>query len=100
MGVTEGGGNNYGTVYSLDMSLGPFISFVRASGRIGAPVQILGQGFRGTSSVTFNGIPASSFKVVTDTFMTAVVPTGASTGPVVVTTPSGNLTSNKNFRVL
>ncbi|MGD0165494.1 MAG: hypothetical protein ABSB39_23850 [Candidatus Sulfotelmatobacter sp.] len=87
-------------MYGLDMGLGPFISFVRASGRIGAPAEILGQGFRGTRSVTFNGIPATSFTVVTDTFMTAVVLTGATTGPVVVTTPSGNLTSNKNFSVL
>lgn len=31
--------------------------------------------------------------------MTAVVPAGATTGPVVVTTPSGALTSNVNFRI-
>jgi hypothetical protein len=38
--------------------------------------------------------------VVTDTFMTAVVPTGATTGKVVVTTPGGPLTSNVNFRII
>jgi hypothetical protein len=31
--------------------------------------------------------------------MTAVVPAGATTGPVVVTTPTGTLTSNPSFRV-
>jgi hypothetical protein len=31
--------------------------------------------------------------------MTAVVPSGATTGPVVVTTPSGPLTSNASFRI-
>ena len=30
-----------------------------------------------------------SFGVVSDTYMTAVVPSGATTGPVVVTTPGG-----------
>jgi len=38
--------------------------------------------------------------VVNDTYMTAVVPSGATTGKVVVTTPSGPLTSNVNFRIL
>ncbi len=32
--------------------------------------------------------------------MTAVVPTGATTGPVVVTTPAGTLTSNRNFQIV
>jgi predicted Co/Zn/Cd cation transporter (cation efflux family) len=41
------------------------------------------------ASVTFNGVPATSFKVASDTFLTAVVPTGATTGKVVATTPSG-----------
>jgi hypothetical protein len=37
--------------------------------------------------------------VVSDTYMTAVVPSGATTGPVVVATPSGALTSNVSFRI-
>jgi len=61
--------------------------------------QILGQKLTGTTSVTFNGIPATSFKVVSNTYMTAIVPTSATTGPVVVTTPTGKLTSNVNFRI-
>jgi hypothetical protein len=60
---------------------------------------ILGQGLTGTTSVTFNGLPASSFSVVSDTYMTAVVPSGATTGPVVVTMPTGPLTSNVSFRI-
>src|SRR5260370_40711144 len=55
---------------------------------------ILGQGLTGTTSVTFNGVAATSFNVGADTFMTAVVPSGATTGPVAVTTPGGTLTSN------
>ncbi len=81
------------------MGLGPFITFVRAQGKIGATAQILGQGFAGATSVTFNGVPAARFAVVKDTFMTAVVPSGATTGRVVVTTPARALNSNKNFRI-
>jgi uncharacterized protein (TIGR03437 family) len=92
------GPHNDGYVYSFDMGLGPFIAFVRSQGKVGATAQILGQGFTGTTSVTFNGVSAS-FSVVSDTYMTALVPSGAATGPVVVTTPTGTLTSNPSFRV-
>jgi uncharacterized repeat protein (TIGR03803 family) len=95
-----GGKFNSGTIYSLDMGLGAFVTFVLPVGTVGQTAQILGQGLTGTTSVTFNGVPATSFKVANDTFMTAVVPSGATTGKVVVTTPSGALTSNVNFRVV
>jgi uncharacterized repeat protein (TIGR03803 family) len=97
--TTYTGGYGYGTVYSLDMGLGPFVAFVRPTGKVAQTAQILGQGLTGSTSVTFNGVPATSFSVVSDTYMTAVVPTGATTGPVVVTTPSGPLTSNLSFRI-
>lgn len=100
-GITKfGGTNNLGTVFSLDMGLGPFIALVRCTGRIGQPVQILGQGLTGSTAVTINGIAATSFKVVSDTYMTAVVPAAATTGPVVVTTATGTLTSNHNFQIV
>lgn len=82
----------------FDMGLTPFVKFVRGQGHVDGTVQILGQGLIGTSSVAFNGVQAS-FSVVSDTYMTAVVPIGAMTGPVSVTTPSGLLTSNRNFTV-
>jgi uncharacterized repeat protein (TIGR03803 family) len=99
-GLTDSGGTYYdGTVYSLDMGLGPFVAFVRSSGKVGQMVQILGQGFTGTTSVSFNGTPAD-FIVRKDTFLTATAPAGATTGPVTVTTPSGTLTSNLVFHVM
>ena len=61
-------------------------------------VEILGQGFSGTTAVSFNGTPAV-FKVKSDTFVKATVPAGATTGSVMVTTPSGTLISNVPFRV-
>ena len=92
------GASGAGTVFSLDVGLRPFVSFVRASGNVGQTVPILGQGFTGTTGVSFNGTPAS-FTVVSDTFLKATVPAGATTGFVTATTPSGTLTSNVIFRV-
>jgi uncharacterized repeat protein (TIGR03803 family) len=98
-GNTLQGGNGGGTFYSFDMDLPPFVSFLPAAGKMGKTVEFLGQGFTGASDVSFNGIGAT-FKVVSDTFLIAVVPAGATTGFATVTTPSKILTSNKEFRVM
>jgi uncharacterized repeat protein (TIGR03803 family) len=98
-GLTEyGGASNDGVVYSLDMGLGPFVSLLPTSGQVGKTVEVLGQGFTGATGVSFNETPAT-YTVVTDTYLTAKVPSGATTGYVTVTTPSGTLTSNKEFQV-
>ena len=71
-----------------------------AAGKVGRTVEFLGQGFAGTTDVSFNGITAT-FKVVSDTYLTAVVPAGATTGFATVTiTGGGILSSNKEFRVM
>jgi len=88
-----------GTLFGLNIGLGPFVTFVRAAGKVGQTGGILGQSFIGTSAVLFGGIPAS-FTVRSDTLIEATVPPGATTGFVTVTTPSGVLTSNVPFRVL
>jgi hypothetical protein len=82
-----------GVLYSMDKGLGKFVSFVGplSSGAVG-------QGLTGTTKVSFHGLPAT-FSVVSDTYLTAVVPAGATSGSVAVKTPSGTLTSNKVFRV-
>lgn len=96
----QGGFYARGSVFSLNLGLGSFITFVRASGGVGQTAQILGQGLTGASSVTFNGVPATSFVVASDTYMTAVVPSGTTSGKVVVTTPSRPPTSNVSFRII
>jgi uncharacterized repeat protein (TIGR03803 family) len=105
-GTTESGGllscdSGYGcgTVFNLDMGLGPFVTFVRAAGKVGQTGGILGQSLTGTTTVSFNGALAK-FTVVSDTLIRATVPTGATTGYVTVTTPSRALTSNVPFRVI
>jgi uncharacterized repeat protein (TIGR03803 family) len=100
-GSTAGGGlygGDSGTIYSLNMGLAPFASLLPNSGTPGKTIEMLGQGFTGTTAVSFNGVSAS-FTVVSDTLLEAVVPAGVTSGPVTVTTPGGVLTSNGNFIV-
>lgn len=95
----NGGRRDRGTAFRISTGLGPFVTFVRAAGKVGRIGPILGQGLTGTTNVSFNGSPAS-FTVVSDTLIKATVPVGATTGYVTVTTPGGTLTSNVPFHVI
>jgi len=98
-GDTSAGGTvGEGVFFSLNLGLSPFASLVNSSAKVGKTAEILGQGFTGTTGVSFDGTGAT-FTVVSNTYLTATVPNGATTGPVTVTTPGGVLTSNKIFRV-
>ena len=68
-GDTYGGGaGGGGVLYSLGMSLRPFVSFVGPlfKGKVGQTIEILGKGFTGTSKVSFHGA-AATFTVVLTT---------------------------------
>jgi hypothetical protein len=93
-----GGAYTWGTAYSIDMGLGPFLKLQNPFGGVGSKVFILGTGLTGTSAVTFNGVDAE-FELHSDTFLTATVPVGATTGSVKATTPNGVLASNTYFYV-
>jgi uncharacterized repeat protein (TIGR03803 family) len=75
-----------------------FVSLLPHSGKVGKTVEFLGQGFNGTTSVSFSGT-AAKFQIVSDTYLTATVPDGATTGSVTVKTSAGTLASNDVFRV-
>jgi uncharacterized repeat protein (TIGR03803 family) len=94
----QGGLSDHGTAFKLSVGLSAFVETVTASGAPGASVIILGTNLTGASKVTFNGT-ATAFTLVSSTEITATVPTGATTGPIVVTTPKGTFKSNKNFLI-
>jgi uncharacterized repeat protein (TIGR03803 family) len=94
----QGGTDCCGTVYRLSMGLGPFVRTAPGSGKVGAPVVILGTNLAGTTAVTFHGT-AAAFTVVSSSEITTEVPAGAGTGKVRVRTLSGTLWSNVAFRV-
>jgi uncharacterized repeat protein (TIGR03803 family) len=96
--TAEGGAHQDGVVYSFSMGLGPFVETQTSSGAVGTSVVILGTNLTGSTGVTFNGTPAT-FTVVSSSEITATVPAGATTGTVVVTLPSGTLSTNVNFQV-
>ncbi|MFY9742194.1 MAG: choice-of-anchor tandem repeat GloVer-containing protein [Candidatus Sulfotelmatobacter sp.] len=93
-----GGANGDGTVFSLSTGLAPFVELVPTSDAVGVLITILGSNLTGASSVRFNGTPAT-FIIRSTTELKAMVPAGATSGPVEVTIPSGTLTSNVSFQV-
>jgi len=87
-----------GTLFTLSMGLGPFVRAQIDFGKVGQIVNILGNNLTGTTSVTFNGSSAQ-FKVMSDSYLKAQVPTGATTGKIEVTTSSGTLSTYMPFYV-
>jgi uncharacterized repeat protein (TIGR03803 family) len=86
-------------------SKGPFAvepkitSFTPTSGPVGTEVTISGTTFTGASKVTFDGVDATSLEVINDSEVKAIVPSGAKTGAIGITTPGGTATSSTNFTV-
>jgi hypothetical protein len=96
--VTTAGGE---VLSASDFTILPpsIVSFTPFSGMIGAEVTIIGNNFSGASDVQFNGTPASTFTVDSNTQIRATVPTGATTGKISVTTPGGSALSADDFIV-
>jgi hypothetical protein len=89
-----------GTVFSLSApGLSPFVEALTYSGKVGMAIEFLGQGFTKSTTVSFNGTPATR-SVKSGTYLTAKVPSGATTGFVTITTLNGSLQSGKIFRVI
>lgn len=93
-----GGATQQGSVFNLTVGFSPFVDAHPGSGTVGAPVILLGNNLTGSTAVNFNGTPAA-FTVVFASEITTTVPAGASTGSILVTTPSGTLSSNVAFKV-
>ncbi|MBX3746960.1 MAG: IPT/TIG domain-containing protein [Verrucomicrobiae bacterium] len=72
------------------------ISFHPPTGSTGTNVVLEGGGFQGVTDVQFNGVKAS-FTATSPTRVTAVVPAGATTGPIKIVTPDGDFTTEASF---
>ena len=97
--VTVGGVASNGKPFTVTAPSITSLSPVSAGA--GTSVTITGSGFgtnQGTSSVTFNGTTATTFTLWSPTSIKAAVPTGATTGNVVVTV-GGMASAGKPFTV-
>jgi hypothetical protein len=74
-------------------------SFSPPSGPVGTSVTITGTYLTGTTKVTFDGVPATTFKVNSETEVTATVPAKAKTGKIAVTTNGVTVDSKTSFTV-
>ena len=100
-GLTNTGGtgnSNHGVFFSLNANLNPFVALLSYSGKEGKVIEFLGQGFNSSTTVSFNGTPATP-TISSSTYLTAAVPSGATSGFVTVTTSAGSLKSKKKFMV-
>ncbi len=73
--------------------------FSPSMGSVGTRVTLTGTLFLGATEVLFNGVSAPEFEVVSGTSIEAVVPPGATSGPISVTTPGGMVVSAEHFTV-
>jgi hypothetical protein len=86
--VTTGGGASNGVLFTVIPA--PAITAMSpATGPVGTVVTLTGTGLTGTTAISINGVAVTNFTVVNGTTITFTVPTGATTGNVVVTTAGG-----------
>ncbi len=72
--------------------------FTPTSSPTGTTVTINGSGLTGATKVAFNSSNAT-YTVTSNSQITATVPSGATTGPISVSTPSGTATSTTPFTI-
>lgn len=70
-----------------------------ASGAVGSTVTITGAGLIQAEGITVGGKSVNAYTVNSDTTLTFHVPTGATTGNIIVTTPGGKAVSKTEFTV-
>ena len=96
-------GASHGTIANATttVTVGDFptiTTFTPATGPVGTRVKISGSNLENATSVKFNG-KAASIKKDSANKLKVVVPAGATSGPITITTPVGTVTSAGNFTV-
>ncbi len=89
--VTTAGGTATLPGFTFNAPIPTITSFTPTSSSAGGSVTINGTGFTGATTVSFGGMPATNFWIVSPTKITAQVASGTS-GSVSVTTPGGTAT--------
>ncbi len=74
-------------------------AFSPPRGKAGDTVTVTGTGLIQAVAVTVGGVPTDQFTVRSDSTVAFVIPIGARTGKITVTTPGGTVTSRSAFTV-
>jgi large repetitive protein len=97
--ITAVGSNTTAAAFTVIAVQGPVISgFSPLKGKVSTPVMLIGSNFNQTTSVKFNGVPAS-FNVLSLEAIFTSVPLGALTGPITVETALGTNSTSQQFVV-
>ncbi|MFQ5601728.1 MAG: FG-GAP-like repeat-containing protein [bacterium] len=97
--VTNADGSDTST-QTFTVLLPPLItSFTPTNGPVGTTVTVTGNHFNGAAQVSFNGTLATSFTIISNNELRAVVPSGATTGKIRVANNAGTGSSNADFTV-
>jgi hypothetical protein len=94
--VITSAGTNVSTNIFTASALPTISGFSPAAATNGASVVITGGNFLSPATVKFNGVTANA-TITASTEITATVPSGATTGPITVTTTDGSDTTASNF---
>ena len=101
--VTTAGGTGTSTAiftYSATASAPTVTSFTPANGSVGGTITITGTNLAGVTAITVGGVSVTSWRVVSATSIQFIVPAGALSGVVSVTTPGGTASSTALFTVI
>jgi len=97
--TTPGGTASTATNFTVTAAPPTIVAFQGTSGPVGTKVIIAGTNLTGTTSVKFNGKPVTIVTILSDQFVQATVPAGATTGVITLTTAAGTATSAGKFTV-
>jgi hypothetical protein len=98
--VTPNGTALSPTAFTVSAPTAPTVtSFTPSSGPVGTTVTINGTNLTGANQVLFNGTAATTITPISATQISAVVPAGATTGLISVSSPNGTGTSATSFTV-
>ncbi|GAA4384885.1 hypothetical protein GCM10023186_27800 [Hymenobacter koreensis] len=97
--VTTPGGTATSSTSFTVTTLPTIASFTPTSGPAGTSVTVTGTNLSNITGVTVNGTAVTSPFISSGTAVSFAVPSGATTGPISITTTSGTATSTSNFTV-
>jgi hypothetical protein len=98
--VTTPGGTASSPANFVVSALPVIVGLNPQKGGVGTEITITGANLNGATSVSFNGTASTSVTPVSASSLRAIVPPGATTGPLRVTTPAGSVTAGRDFVVV